>query len=147
LAEAAAHLPRLCGLAEVETEKWWCRRFLAEAGFSPGSLEAFWYFENYRHLVEAELSLLGAELGSRAVLLGSGSLPLTALAVHCVDHDGEACGLARRLIHALGITGQIEIVAGNAEDYCLYSGFATGKRSRLSPRIAWLDKRTLPFGR
>lgn len=127
LAEAAAHLPRLCGLAEVEMEKWWCRRFLAEAGFSPGSLEAFWYFENYRHLVEAELSLLGAELGSRAVLLGSGALPLTAillsrcaenLAVHCVDHDGEACGLARRLIHALGITGQIEIVAGKAEDYC-----------------------------
>ncbi len=57
LAEAAENLPRLCGLAEAEMEKWWTRRLLAQAGLSFASLEAFWYYENYRHLVEAELPL------------------------------------------------------------------------------------------
>src|SRR5262245_13756701 len=58
LAEAAEHLPRLCGLAEAEMEKWWARRLLAQVDLSFASLKAFWYYENYHHLLEAELPLL-----------------------------------------------------------------------------------------
>jgi hypothetical protein len=99
LAEAAENLPRLCGLAEAEMEKWWARRLLADAGLSFASLDAFWYCENYRHLVGAELPLLNAEGNTRVILLGSGALPLTAillaksapeLSIRCVDRDPEA---------------------------------------------------------
>lgn len=126
LEEAALHLPRLCGLAEVEMEKWWCRRFLAEPGLTHAFLKTFWYFENYVYLVRAERSLLSCEPDGRGVLLGSGALPLTAilltnlapgLSVHCVDRDGEACDLAASLIRALGMRSRIEVINEEAEAY------------------------------
>src|ERR1700741_4108058 len=79
LADAGSHLPLLCAAAEREMEKWWCRRLLAGEVVSLPALRAFWYFENYRHLVEAELSLLGPAIGGRATFLGSGALPLSAI--------------------------------------------------------------------
>jgi hypothetical protein len=131
LAEAAENLPRLCGLAEVEMEKWWCRRFLAEEKLSFHSLEEFWYYENYCSLIEAELALLGAQAGGCVVLLGSGALPLTAillarsvpqLSIRCVDRDEEACEVAFRLIERLRLSGQIQIFALTAENYGFHQG-------------------------
>jgi hypothetical protein len=129
LADAAANLPRLCGLAEVEMEKWWTRRLLMETSLGCASLKAFWYYENYRHLVEAELPLLNVSGSDRVVFLGSGPLPLTAillaksvpqLSIQCVDRDQEACDLASQLIEKLRLTARVEIVNADAEDCNFY---------------------------
>jgi hypothetical protein len=133
LAEVAARLPLLCGLAECEMEKWWCRRFLGMRDLAISDLARFWYFENYWHLVTAELSLLTAAAFDGAVLLGSGALPLTAillaemlphLRVRCVDMDGEACNLADCLVDSLGLSGRIEISQKPAENIYIHPGEA-----------------------
>jgi len=124
LANVTSQLPVLCGVAECEMEKWWCRRFVACPDLSFEALAEFWYFENYRNLVAAELSLLGPAVGTRAVLLGSGALPLTAillaklvpgLHVQCIDKDPEACELSCALLRRLGIENRTKITHGLAE--------------------------------
>jgi len=129
-AKATAHLPVLCGRAECQMEKWWCRRLIASRDISFNSLAEFWYFENYRSLVNAELALLGPALGRRALFLGSGALPLTAvllarlvpeLRVQCVDNDPEACELSRALIRKLGMEDRTTIMEGRAEEVAFQS--------------------------
>lgn len=124
LASVATHLPLVCGLAEREMEKWWCRRFIACRDMSFNALTEFWYFDNYRSLVTAELSLLEPAAGTRVMFLGSGALPLTAilltrlvpgLHVHCVDRDPEACALSSALIQRLGMEDHTKIIHSFAE--------------------------------
>jgi len=125
LANATAHLPALCGRAECQMEKWWCRRLISSRAISFNGLGEFWYFENYRSLVNAELALLGSAVGTRAIFLGSGALPLTAvllarrlpgLRVQCVDSDPEACELSRALIRRLGMENRSTIIEARAEE-------------------------------
>jgi hypothetical protein len=125
LAKATAHLPVLCGRAECQMEKWWCRRLIASHDISFDGLAEFWYFENYRSLVSAELALLGPAFGRRAIFLGSGALPLTAvllarllpgLRVQCVDSDPEACDLSGALVKRLGMEDRATIIEGRAEE-------------------------------
>src|SRR5215468_8212696 len=125
LAKATAYLPVLCGRAECQMEKWWCRRLIASRNIAFNGLGEFWYFENYRSLVNAELALLGSAVGTRAIFLGSGALPLTAvllarqlpgLSVQCVDSDPEACELSRALIRRLGMEDRTTIIEGRAEE-------------------------------
>ena len=120
----ATNLPLLCAKAGRAMEKWWCRRFLAEQARSPQALEAFWYFDNYLHLVKGELSLLDLTAYKRVFLLAAGALPLTAfllaaalpnISLRCVDNDDEACDLSNTLIQNLGLGARIEVVAGRAE--------------------------------
>ncbi len=122
----ACDLPALCGKAECEMEKWWCRKILASQCPGAQALAAFWYLDNYEALCEAELQLLGDACGERFAFLGSGALPLTAivlarsapdLRITCVDCDEEACELAFRLVRVLGLDGRVEIEMGAAEDY------------------------------
>jgi Nicotianamine synthase protein len=133
LAKAAANLPLLCGRAECQMEKWWCRRLIASDGLSFNDLAEFWYFESYRSLVSAELTLLGPTIATHAIFLGSGALPLTAvllarllpgLRVQCVDSDPEACELSRALIRRLGMEDRTTIVEGRAEEVQLQSSDA-----------------------
>jgi len=130
LAEAASRLPVLCGLAECEMEKWWCRRFLAGRTLSLDCLEKFWYFENYQTLVAAERSLLGSAIATRVVFLGAGALPLTAvllagllphLQVQCVDRDPEACELSIALTQKLGMGDRAKIIQSSAEEVDIQS--------------------------
>jgi hypothetical protein len=125
LANAAANLPLLCGRAECQMEKWWCRRLITSNDLSFNDLAEFWYFESYRSLVGAELTLLGPTIATRAIFLGSGALPLTAvllakllprLHVQCVDNDPEACELSRALIRRLGMEDRTTITEGRAEE-------------------------------
>jgi hypothetical protein len=131
LLEAALRLPVLCGAAECEMEKWWCRRFLAHRDISLNILRKFWYFQNYQNLVIAELSLLGSAIGNRAVVLGAGALPMTAvllarlipgLRVQCVDKDPEACELSGALMRKLGMGARASIVQSFAEEAHIRSG-------------------------
>jgi Nicotianamine synthase protein len=125
LAKVTGHLPLLCGQAECQMEKWWCRRLIAYHDISFSGLAEFWYFENYQSLVTAELALLGPAIASRAMFLGSGALPLTAvllarlipgLRVQCVDNDPEAYELSRTLVRELGMEDRTTITQGRAED-------------------------------
>jgi hypothetical protein len=125
LAKVTGRLPLLCGQAECQMEKWWCRRLIDYRDISFNGLAEFWYFENYRRLVTAELALLGPAIASRAMFLGSGALPLTAvllarrlpgLRVQCVDNDPEAYELSRILVRRLGMQDRTTIIHGRAQD-------------------------------
>jgi len=126
LTDAALDLPRLCGMAECEMEKWWCRKILASDCPAAQSLAAFWYLDEYEALCRAELRLLGAAGSGGFAFLGSGAVPLTAIllakakpdvCVTCVDHDADACELAEGLIALLGLGARIRIEGASAEAY------------------------------
>jgi hypothetical protein len=126
LAGAIDGLPRLCGAAEAEMEKWWCRKILATPCPGAQSLAAFWYLDEYRALCQSELRLLGDRPGERFAFLGSGALPLTAIllaqnspdvCVTCVDQDGEACELAARLVALLSLSDRVAVSQGDARDH------------------------------
>ena len=131
LAEVAAGLPGLCGAAEGEMEKWWCRKILASPCPGAQALAAFWYLDEYRALCQSELALLGGRSAEHFAFLGSGALPLTAIllaqsgpgiCVQCVDWDGEACELAARLIALLGLGNRVDVTEGDARDFRPPSG-------------------------
>jgi hypothetical protein len=123
LADARSELPRLCGAAECQLEKWWCRKALASDG-PAGVLSEFWYLPNYLSLRDAETALAGREALRNGVFLGCGALPLTAILLaqadervrlRCVDADAEACELAEALIGALGLHDRIAVIHTRAE--------------------------------
>ena len=77
-------------------------------------LEKFWYIDNYRELVRREVGLLGGSGlsltdSSRAAMIGSGPLPLTAwclwhqtgAAVDLVDMEPAALAQSRELARAI----------------------------------------------
>jgi hypothetical protein len=130
VAPLLADLPRLCACAECEMEKWWCRKILAqmqtETCPANRALAAFWYMDNYRELYAAERTLMTDAQHRKAVFLGSGALPLTAIlmaeadpeaSIRCVDSDAIACDLSRELISALGLSARIEVICGSAQTY------------------------------
>ena len=126
LADVAIGLPRLCAAAEVEMEKWWCRKILAAPCLGVQSLAAFWYLDEYRALYRSEMALLGAPRARRFAFLGSGALPVTAILlargapgvrVECIDCDDEACELAAQLVALLGLADCIEVTQGDALDH------------------------------
>ena len=126
LAEVARQLPRLCGAAECEMEKWWCRRILQSVCPGVQALEAFWYLDNYRELCEAEYRMVAQLKAGRFAFLGSGALPMTAIILcqdhpdiemRCIDSDGEACELAQKLIQWLNLADRVTVHEMRAEDY------------------------------
>jgi len=126
LAEIACELPRLCGQAECEMEKWWCRRILQSVCPGVQALEAFWYRDNYRELCEAEYRMIADRPAGRFAFLGSGALPMTAILLcqehpdiemACVDSDGEACELAQKLVKWLNLAERVTVHEMRAEDY------------------------------
>ncbi len=77
---------RRCAAAETELEQHWSAR-VAEAGDPRSTLDQFPYAENYRELTRRELALLEKSglqqrAVSRAAVVGSGPLPLTAWWLH-----------------------------------------------------------------
>ncbi len=124
LADLAEALPRLCAEAEGLMEAWWCRRLLEARDDAGSFIRSFWYYDNYRSLIEAEWALIGTAPFSRIVFLGSGALPLTALllAQHtdcpilCIDREADACDLSNRLIKKAGRAGQIATRHGDAAE-------------------------------
>jgi hypothetical protein len=126
LADVAQQLPRLCGAAECEMEKWWCRRILQSICPGVQALEAFWYMENYRELCRAEYSMVAGTKARRFAFLGSGALPMTAILLaqdhsdiemRCIDSDGEACELSQMLVKWLNLSERVTVHQMRAEDY------------------------------
>lgn len=140
LAKAATELPRLCGVAECQMEKWWCRKALASA-LPADTLSDFWYLPNYRSLRDAEMTLVGPEALRHSVFLGCGALPLTAILLayadegarlYCVDADAEACALADALIHSIGLQDRISVCHAYAEAFPVPAGTTVICASLLS---------------
>jgi hypothetical protein len=126
LADVAQHLPRLCGAAECEMEKWWCRRILQSVCPGVQALEAFWYLENYRELCRTEYRMVAGSKARRFAFLGSGALPMTAILLvqdhpdiemRCIDSDSEACELSQKLIQWLKLADRVTVHQMRAEDY------------------------------
>lgn len=128
--DALHKLPSICGLAECEMEKWWAKRLLAEPENIWQAIEQFWYIQQYRHLVDSELKLLGSLRVNSFAFLGSGALPLTALllAKHysrvnsqvkiiCIDSDPLACDLSQALIRCCGMGDIITVLNMPAANY------------------------------
>lgn len=121
LATERACLPELCGRAECAMEKFWARKFIADA--TP-DLNQFWYMAEYRALCDAEMELFRHRSYARISFLGSGALPLTAFIlaqrfpatkIVCVDYDAEACVLASTLAEKLEL--DIDVIRMDAKDY------------------------------
>ncbi|MBV1929505.1 MAG: hypothetical protein KUG81_08350, partial [Gammaproteobacteria bacterium] len=119
-------LPKLCGQAECEMEKFWAKKLLNDGNLKNGGLEEFWYFDNYQKLYDSENALAHLDNFDEISILGSGSMPLTAyfivknnpdVKIKCVDYDPESCALAGKLMKALGIEKNVEIIQCNALDY------------------------------
>lgn len=125
--DVALGLPLLCAEAETQMEKWWCRRLLARREAGALYLPSFWYYDNYRSLVEAEWALADPAKIARVVCLGCGALPLTALLlaektrcpITCADRDAETCELAAQLVHEAGLAEYISIACLDAADVAL----------------------------
>ena len=111
--EVCREVQRRCSLSESEMEMYWSRR-IASSARPQRELETFWYIDNYRELVRREVSLLaGSGLSltdsSRAAMIGSGPLPLTAwclwhqtgAVVDLVDVAPAALAQSRELARAI----------------------------------------------
>ena len=111
--KCAAKVQRRCSLSESEMEMYWSRR-IASSARPQQELEKFWYIDNYRELVRREVGLLGGSGlsltdSSRAAMIGSGPLPLTAwclwhqtgAAVDLVDVAPAALVQSRELAQAI----------------------------------------------
>lgn len=107
--EVCREVQRRCSLSESEMEMYWSRRITSSAR-PQQELETFWYIDNYRELVQREVGLLGGSglllsEDSRAAMIGSGPLPLTAwclwrqtgVAVDLVDVVPAALAQSREL--------------------------------------------------
>jgi hypothetical protein len=123
LAAEREHLPRLCGEAECEMEKFWARHLIA---CDVCDVSKFWYYPEYQELCRAEKALFDSRSFDTISFLGAGALPLTAflLARHlpgakvtCVDFDAEACDLALRLSRKMGIANDVDIRCMDALQY------------------------------
>ena len=89
--EVCREVQRRCSLSESEMEMYWSRR-IASSARPQQELEKVWYIDNYRELVRREVGLLGGSGlsltdSSRAAMIGSGPLPLTAW---CLWHQTGA---------------------------------------------------------
>ena len=116
LERVAAHVDRLRGLSsagEGLMEQYWADR-IAGAADPAAELERFPYLGNYLDLVRLELAALAAVgfgVPRRAVVLGSGPLPLTGMVladrhgseVLHVDRDPAALAAGTAVADAVGI--------------------------------------------
>ena len=142
--EVCREVQRRCSLSESEMEMYWSRR-IASSDCPQQELEKFWYIDNYRELVRREVGLLGGSglflsEGSRAAMIGSGPLPLTAWCLWCqtdatvdlVDVAPAALAQSRELARAITwpvgecllADGAVVALPDNAYDVIYVAGLA-----------------------
>lgn len=130
LDEAAVRdLRRISATAEYELERTWSRR-IAEHDVPRGAAGRFPDVENYGRIAAMEhagLRAIGSQAPRRAVLVGGGPLPLSALCLAghgwrgtVVDRDPVAVDRARDLVSALGADITVRHADGTDLDYAGY---------------------------
>lgn len=116
------HLNTLMQKYERDYEDVFAKEFMTY-----GDKKADEYVERYRGMVESEGKMAGLKENDKVIVLGGGSLPLTALTytkffnAHCtcIDIDKQAVKTSKELIHHLNLQKKIDIHYGNAFDYPL----------------------------
>ncbi len=120
----------LLNRAERDMEIYWSGVFTSSA--LPPDLTQFWYFENYRELVDLETDAFQnvpsqSHAPERVAFIGSGPLPLSGLLIHegtgaaitCIDQDEYCHGAGSAFLRAAGMkavsTSCLE--AGERYDY------------------------------
>ena len=165
--EMCREVQRRCSLSESEMEMYWSRR-IASSARPQRELEKFWYIDNYRELVRREVSLLaGSGLSltdsSRAAMIGSGPLPLTAwclwhqtgAAVDLVDVAPAALAQSRELVRAIAwpvgeclvADGAAVALPGSAYDVIYVAGLAGDSVEAKQQIIDNILPALLPGGR
>lgn len=132
-------LLQLLSKAEYEMEMYYSRLLGAEDTLSVEDLSRFIYRENYRELVAQEVRGLRdcADFEGlmrddrRAIFVGAGPLPLTAIDLYlqtgkkcvCADNDRVAVEAGRTLVEKLGLSDAITFIEADGRDidYADYS--------------------------
>lgn len=117
--EVRAKVRRLSAQAEGYMEEYWAER-IAQSSDPRAEAQRFWYWDNYAQLTRCEMALLeetGLTLHGvrRALMIGSGPLPMTVLHMadympdakftH-IDNDPTAVTLGERCSGVLGNRGE-----------------------------------------
>lgn len=92
-----------------------------------GDQKANEYIERYRGMVESEGKIAKLQEGDKVIILGGGSLPLTALTYvkaynaccTCIDIDRQAVKTSKELVKHLKLEKKIDIHYGDAFTYPL----------------------------
>lgn len=100
------------GLWETELE----RRFIQGLG-AAASIDSYRLTPRFRRLIEREVSLLGGEKPARALFVGSGPVPVSAILLHeylgvpvdCIDIDASAVAQSRTLLERLSLGDHVRV--------------------------------------
>lgn len=100
------------GLWETALE----RRFIQGLG-AAASIDAYRLTPRFRRLIEREIDLLGGAKPARALFIGSGPVPVSAILLHeylgvpvdCADVDPDAVAQSRTLLERLSLKDQIRV--------------------------------------
>jgi len=112
------------------------------------------YLTRFEHALQLEISAANIQSGDRILLVGSGALPTTALAlvsklaatVFCFDSDAAAQQAARRLIGHLGLAQQIicidslEQLTGLDVDHVIIASLVSDKQTLLAQLPPFLNQ-------
>lgn len=115
--EKIARLKQIHGL-RLERQR---ARVIIDSGAPWEMLKGFIYYPNYLGLAEMESRGADLKAGDRVVFLGSGPLPLSLIALvkRCsikgvgIEKDPINADLSRKVLDALALGGDIEIVLGD----------------------------------
>jgi nicotianamine synthase len=132
----SGHVPffqEISARSESALEKYWSS-YIASAVEPSVVLREFTYFSNYELMTKDEVALLkkyGLDINKRALFIGGGALPLTAILmaiehgyqVDCLDNDEETCLLAEKLIQSLGLSNSVRIINVDSNDFANYSDY------------------------
>ncbi|AUX23377.1 uncharacterized protein SOCEGT47_039020 [Sorangium cellulosum] len=100
------------GLWETELE----RRFIQSLG-TAASIDSYRLTPRFRRLIEREVDLLGGAKPARALFIGSGPVPVSAILLHeylgvpvdCIDIDASAVAQSRTLLERLSLRDRIGV--------------------------------------
>lgn len=112
-----APLITLQQLAYCRWEVWLEQQF-AQGLRSHSSIDDYRLVTRFRRLIQRETELLGAKPVTRALFIGSGPMPVSAILLHertgaqvdCVDMDGSAVVQSRRVIAHLGLEANMRVL-------------------------------------
>jgi hypothetical protein len=123
------HLRALQQIAYGQWETELERRFVQQLG-PQGSIDEYRLAQRFRRLLEREVELLEGERPKRALFIGSGPMPISAILLHeylgvpvdCVDVDAHSVAQSQQLLERLSLRGRLNVAVtdGASVDASVY---------------------------
>jgi nicotianamine synthase len=118
-------LYKICAEGESLLEAAWADRVLKSDDVW-ATLREFPYYQSYVSMVGQEVALL-ARKSHRALFIGSGPLPLTAILlaiqhdmdIVCLDSDSEALFKGARVVEKLGLCHRIKFICADGKEFSI----------------------------